>query len=83
MSWLVPNKAGHDSGLYFVNDTPHYESLQYADQVLIMILITMLIMNDDNGPDIGHVVNSRHADNHDCLFFFYLPFASGKRFRDF
>ncbi len=50
-------KAGHN----FVNDAPHVESLQHADQVLIVMLITILIMNDDDGPDIEHVVNSNHA----------------------
>ncbi len=75
-------KAGHD----FVND----ESLQYADQELIMMLITTLRMNDDDGPDIEHVVNSHQADNHDCfanakclILSPASPIASGKRFRDF
>ncbi len=81
-------KAGHDSGLYFVNDAPHYESLCY--QVIIMMLITMLRMNDDDGPDIEHVVISHRADNQDCfanakclILSPASPFASGKRFRDF
>ncbi len=39
----------------------------YAEQVLIMMLITMLRMTDDDGRDIEHVVNSHHADNHDCF----------------
>jgi hypothetical protein len=57
MLFMAGPKAGHDS----VNDAPHDESLQYADQVLIMMLITMLRMNDDDGPDIEHLVNSNHA----------------------
>ncbi len=79
-------KTGHD----FVNDAPHDESLQYAVQVLTMMLITTLRMNDDDGPDIEHVVNNHHSDNRDCfanakclILSPDSPVASGKRFRDF
>jgi hypothetical protein len=57
---------------------------------MLMMLITMLRMNDDNGPDIEHVVNSHQADNHDCfakaeclILSPASPRVSGKRFRDF
>jgi hypothetical protein len=31
------------------------------------MLIIMLRMNDDDGPDIEHVVICHHADNRDCF----------------
>jgi hypothetical protein len=40
----------------------------YADQVLTVMLITMLKMNDDDdGPDIEHLVICHHGDNHVCF----------------
>jgi hypothetical protein len=49
--------AVHDSGQNFVNDAPQDES--YANKVLIMMLITTLRMNDDDGPDNEHVANTK------------------------
>ncbi len=76
----------HDSGHDFVNDALHDK--HYADQMLIMMLT--LRMNDDDGPDIEHVVICHHADNRDCfakaqclILSPASPVASGKRFRDF